>query len=38
VFDTRKEFAEIEIEKEADAMEKFDKLIEQSSSETGAWE
>ncbi|KAL3773919.1 hypothetical protein ACHAWO_004527 [Cyclotella atomus] len=38
VFDTRKEFAEIEMKKEADAMNEFDKLLEKSGSETGAWE
>ena len=36
VFDTRKEFAEVEKQKETDAMKEFDKLLERS--ETKSWE
>lgn len=38
VFDTRKEFAEVELKKESDAMSEFDKLLENSSGEAKAWE
>lgn len=39
VFDTRKEFAEVEMKREAEAMDKFDELLEKSSSsERKAWE